>query len=47
VNASLTDAPEQVNAEPYGAGWLVVIDPSDLSELDALLDATAYRATTE
>jgi glycine cleavage system H protein len=47
VNASLTDAPEQVNAEPYGAGWLVVIDPSDSSELDALLDATAYRATTE
>ncbi|MGO9560455.1 MAG: glycine cleavage system protein GcvH [Acidimicrobiales bacterium] len=47
VNATLADAPEQVNAEPYGLGWLVVIDPSDASEVDSLLDAAAYRVTTE
>ncbi|MGO9197906.1 MAG: glycine cleavage system protein GcvH [Acidimicrobiales bacterium] len=47
VNESLADAPEQVNAEPYGSGWLVVIDPSDPSEVEGLLDASAYRAATE
>ncbi|MHB1986985.1 MAG: glycine cleavage system protein GcvH [Acidimicrobiales bacterium] len=47
VNAALVDAPEQVNGEPYGSGWLVVIEPSDPSELDTLLDAAAYRAATQ
>ncbi len=46
VNTGLADAPEQVNAEPYGSGWLVVIEPSDLSQLDGLLDAAGYRAAT-
>ena len=36
-----------VNAEPYGDGWMVVIRPSDASELNGLLDAAAYRTFTE
>ena len=45
-NAALADAPETVNAEPYGAGWMIVIQASDPSELDGLLDASAYRTFT-
>jgi glycine cleavage system H protein len=45
-NAALADAPETVNAEPYGAGWMIVIQASDPSELDGLLDAAAYRTFT-
>lgn len=40
VNAS----PDVVNKDPYGAGWLVKITLSDLSQLDALMDADAYKA---
>jgi glycine cleavage system H protein len=47
VNSELADAPERLNQEPYGAGWLVVIEPADPGELDGLLDAAGYRATTE
>ena len=47
VNSSLSDEPERVNSDPYGDGWLCVIDASDLGELDALLDAAGYRALTE
>jgi glycine cleavage system H protein len=47
VNEALSDTPEQVNAEPYGSGWLVLIEPEDSSELDGLMDAAAYRAATE
>jgi glycine cleavage system H protein len=46
-NDALGDTPELVNSDPYGEGWLVLIDPSDPSELDALLDAAAYRQLTE
>ncbi|MEV4346756.1 glycine cleavage system protein GcvH [Actinoplanes sp. NPDC049596] len=46
-NASLTDEPELINAEPYAAGWLVEIAPSDPAQLEALLDASAYQAITE
>lgn len=42
VNDHLNDAPELINAEPYGKGWLIRVEPSDPSELDALLDAAAY-----
>jgi glycine cleavage system H protein len=42
-NAALEERPELVNEQPYGDGWLVAIEPSDLAELDALLDAGAYR----
>jgi glycine cleavage system H protein len=44
VNATVTDAPETVNEDPYGAGWLIRIRLRDPSELDDLLDAEAYRA---
>ena len=46
-NATLTDEPELINAEPYAAGWLVEIAPDDAGAVGALLDATAYRALTE
>lgn len=41
-NEALETAPEKVNQEPYGAGWLVVIDLADTAALDSLLDADAY-----
>ena len=44
VNAKVVDAPETVNDDPYGEGWLIRIRMSDPSEVDALLDADAYRA---
>lgn len=47
VNEALTDTPQLLNDDPYGAGWLIEIDATDLTELDALLDADAYRALTE
>jgi glycine cleavage system H protein len=46
-NATLADAPETVNQDPYGDGWLVVIHMTDPDELDALMDAAAYRRTLE
>jgi glycine cleavage system H protein len=45
VNARVTDAPETVNEDPYGAGWLVRIRLTNPSEADALLAAAAYRET--
>jgi glycine cleavage system H protein len=47
VNGALTDAPELVNRDPYGEGWLVRLRPEDPSELGALLDAEGYRAFLE
>jgi len=43
VNNALSAAPEKVNDDPYGDGWLVRVRLSDPGELDALLDADAYR----
>ena len=43
VNGAVVEAPETVNDDPYGEGWLVRIRLSDPSEVDALLDADAYR----
>ena len=43
VNADLADAPERINADPYGEGWMVKVRLDDPSERDALLDAAAYR----
>ena len=43
VNSALADAPEQVNADPYGAGWICEIELSDPDQPAALLDAAAYR----
>jgi len=42
VNADLEDAPEIVNADPFGAGWMVKIRAADVSALDGLMDAAAY-----
>ncbi|HKM98599.1 MAG TPA: glycine cleavage system protein GcvH [Buttiauxella sp.] len=47
VNSELSDAPELINSEPYTAGWIFKIKASDESELDDLLDATAYEALLE
>jgi len=47
VNAELADAPERLNDDPYGEGWIVVIEPSDAGAYDSLMDAEAYRALTE
>ena len=44
VNAKVVDAPETVNEDPYGEGWLVRIRLADSSELDDLMDADDYRA---
>jgi glycine cleavage system H protein len=44
VNATVVDAPETVNDDPYGNGWLIRIRLSDPSEVDDLLDAGAYKA---
>jgi glycine cleavage system H protein len=45
VNENLPDAPETINEDPYGEGWLVRVRLSDPSEQEALLDAAAYEAT--
>lgn len=47
VNDALADQPELVNQDPYGAGWMFEMEVSDPGDLDALLDAAAYRALTE
>ncbi len=44
VNEALADAPDALNNDPYGAGWICEIELSDSSELDTLLDAAAYQA---
>jgi glycine cleavage system H protein len=43
VNQAVVDAPETVNDDPYGEGWLLRIRLSDPAEADALLDAAAYK----
>ncbi len=47
VNSTLVDAPEQLNADPYGEGWICEIVPTDPGALDQLLDAAGYRQLTE
>jgi len=44
VNTALADAPDSLNTDPYGDGWLCEIELADPSELDALLDADGYRS---
>jgi glycine cleavage system H protein len=43
-NEALEDAPESVNDDPYGDGWMVKIKIADASEVDGLMDAAAYEA---
>ena len=44
VNADLEGAPESVNSDPYGAGWMIKVEMSNPAEVDDLLDAAAYEA---
>jgi glycine cleavage system H protein len=44
VNGALEDAPEQVNDDCYGEGWIIGVAPSDEAALDALMDHAAYAA---
>lgn len=43
VNGALEDEPELINSDPYGDGWIIKIECSDLSELDALLSIEDYQ----
>lgn len=47
VNESLSDAPETVNADPHGEGWMVKVKLDDASEVDALMTAEEYDAFVE
>ena len=47
VNQALNDAPETVNSDPYGDGWIFKIVISDATELDGLMDAEAYKGTID
>lgn len=44
INADLEDAPESVNESPYENGWMIKIKASDLSQIDDLMDASAYKS---
>ncbi len=44
VNDALEDQPELVNEDPYGDGWICIIQVDSLDELDALMDADGYRS---
>lgn len=46
VNDQLADSPALVNSDPYGEGWLCVIDMADTSQVESLLDAAAYAELT-
>jgi glycine cleavage system H protein len=47
VNADLGDNPQRLNDDPYGDGWICVIEPEDPAQVDELLDAGGYRALIE
>ena len=43
-NEALADAPEKVNSDPYGEGWIIKVEVTNAAEMDNLLDAEAYKA---
>lgn len=45
VNGELRDAPEKINADPHGTGWLVKVRLKNPAEMNALMDAAAYQAS--
>lgn len=47
INQSLEDSPELLNEEPYGAGWIILVEINDDSELEQLLSAEEYEAFVE
>jgi glycine cleavage system H protein len=46
INEALRDAPELLNSDPFGDGWIARLRPADPAEVDALMDADAYAAET-
>lgn len=46
VNDAVVAAPESINTDPYGAGWLFEVEPSNAGEIESLMDAAAYTAAT-
>ena len=44
INEDVADAPETINKDPYGSGWMIKIRMSDTSELDDLMDASGYES---
>lgn len=44
INSALPEKPEVINTDPYGAAWMILVEPRDLKELDQLLDAGGYMA---
>ena len=47
TNEALSDSPDLVNADPYGAGWFFIMTPAEGADRSGLLDAAAYQALTE
>lgn len=47
VNDELTNTPEQINTDPFGAAWILKVELNDPSELNALMDADAYAKYCE
>jgi glycine cleavage system H protein len=43
VNDALSDNPQTINSDPYGAGWIIEVEPSDSKEVAGLMDASAYE----
>ncbi len=46
INEDLNSEPEKINSDPFGEGWIIKIELSDASEVDALLDAAGYKEIT-
>ncbi|MGH2675619.1 MAG: glycine cleavage system protein H, partial [Actinomycetota bacterium] len=46
-NVALSETPELVNRDPYGEGWMVVIQVAEAGQMDGLMDASAYRRMVE
>jgi glycine cleavage system H protein len=44
VNGDLTDAPQMINEDPYGKGWIFLVELGDPAEVESLMDAAAYQA---
>jgi glycine cleavage system H protein len=47
VNSDLADNPQRLNEDPYGEGWIFIVEPSDAAQVEGLLDAEGYRALIE
>ena len=47
INPELEDAPEQVNSDPYGGGWMLKVKIADPADFDALMDRTAYLTSLQ